>query len=320
MRRNCIVLLGAMGVLAATAALAWACTPQSFINLNPTSARSGDTVTVTGKGFISGPVEIHWNGTNGPLLTTATGPSFTVNVTIPSTGPGTYYVQGVARTGDGAIIGNAVRALQVQAAPAASPSPKTSAPATNNAAAAPAPSSKPTATAPTRTHAQGQKSPVSHARPVASNHPSISRSSASHSDHAPAPSTPAIAKGKSGQAVFADSLPPVPSAAKSATSLGGWHPFNQSHIPSLVGGPAAGHATTGNPRSGLSGGIHPTGKAITGGSGSQLAIGAGVLGLGLVLLFGGFAIAEVRRRRVPAGLGSVTTRDGDDREADRPLA
>jgi hypothetical protein len=50
-----------------------------------------------------------------------------------------------------------------------------------------------------------------------------------------------------------------------------------------------------------SGGIAGDLTADASGQGPQLAIGAGLLGLGLVALLGAFAVAETRRRRAPAG-------------------
>jgi hypothetical protein len=100
------------------AALAWACTPQSFIDLGTTSGHPGATVTVTGRGFVNAPVQIRWNDNGGPVLATGTGPQFRVTVTIPRVPAGTYYLTAIARE-NGAIIGNPVRAFQVLS-PAAS--------------------------------------------------------------------------------------------------------------------------------------------------------------------------------------------------------
>lgn len=67
---------------------------------------------------MSGPVEIYFNGSSGRPLVTATGPSFTVNVTIPKVAPGTYYyLTAIARDASGNVVGDATKAFQVQAAP-----------------------------------------------------------------------------------------------------------------------------------------------------------------------------------------------------------
>ncbi len=65
-------------------------------------------------------VQIHWNGLGGPVLATAQGPNFSVDVKVPQVAPGVYYLTatdagGTARTS---------KALEVTgAATAAVPSP-----------------------------------------------------------------------------------------------------------------------------------------------------------------------------------------------------
>lgn len=53
----------------------------------------------------------------------------------------------------------------------------------------------------------------------------------------------------------------------------------------------------------------PAGEEPERGSSSALAVGAGLLGLGAMALFAGFAVAEVRRRRALAATGADRSRD-----------
>lgn len=81
--------------------LAWACVPASFggpsasppsMALQPVSGVGGSTTTVTGKSFPSGPVEIRWDSTSGPLLASTTGPDFSTSVTIPDVPSGAHTI------------------------------------------------------------------------------------------------------------------------------------------------------------------------------------------------------------------------------------
>ncbi len=117
-RISILTTLAALCLGMSGAALAWACTSQSHIVLGSTSVRPGGTVAVTGSAFLSGPVEIYFNGSSGRPLVTATGPSFTVNVTIPKVAPGPYYyLTAIARDATGNVVGAATKGFQVQAAP-----------------------------------------------------------------------------------------------------------------------------------------------------------------------------------------------------------
>ena len=90
------ILMGSIGVLSvvlATVSFAWACVPQGAFDLSPSGGPAGTQVTAVGNNFPAGPVEIRWESRQGTLLTTATGPSFSVSLTIPSgVTPGVYYV------------------------------------------------------------------------------------------------------------------------------------------------------------------------------------------------------------------------------------
>ena len=118
MRRRFMVtaFVGALGVVASFAALAWACTPQAYIEVPSASGPAGTSVTVTGRGFVAAPVEITWSG--GGVLGAATGPDFAVTVQIPAAAPGVYYISATARDTASGVIGHATRAFEVLAPPA----------------------------------------------------------------------------------------------------------------------------------------------------------------------------------------------------------
>lgn len=107
-------LVAAVGAtVMAFAGAAWACTPHAYVgSIDPEAGPAGSRVTMTANDFNPGPVEIRWNGTNGPQLATANGPSFAVSFTIPSVDPGSYTVLAVQRSGD-TILGKAPVAFEV---------------------------------------------------------------------------------------------------------------------------------------------------------------------------------------------------------------
>jgi hypothetical protein len=93
--------------------LAWGCTPQAAITLQPAAAVAGGQVAVSGSSFVDGPVEIRWGSASGAVIATGHGPSFTATATIPRAAPGTYYVVAVARDGD--EVWTASQAFEVRA-------------------------------------------------------------------------------------------------------------------------------------------------------------------------------------------------------------
>ena len=94
-----------------SAGMAWACVPQArLVSLQPrSSGKAGSQVTVSGLGFDPGRAEIRWNDADGPLLGTASGPNFSVQVTIPEAPEGLYAIVVLSRAATGGV-GNAGRA------------------------------------------------------------------------------------------------------------------------------------------------------------------------------------------------------------------
>ena len=92
-RRIYVGVLGLLAVPLVAASLAWACVPRGTVTVSPTSAPSGSTVTVTATGFpLQTPIDVRWNGQDGPRLATGMGPAFTADVRVPSVAAGAYVI------------------------------------------------------------------------------------------------------------------------------------------------------------------------------------------------------------------------------------
>lgn len=92
-RRIYVGFLGVLAVPLAVASLAWACVPRGTVTVEPASAPSGSSITVTATGFPRDtPIDVRWNGQDGPRLTTGTGPAFTAQVTVPRVAAGAYVI------------------------------------------------------------------------------------------------------------------------------------------------------------------------------------------------------------------------------------
>jgi hypothetical protein len=106
-----LVLLAVVG----TAAVAFACTNISTLNLSDSSGRPSDTIAVTGSSFGNSsptgrrtstplPVRIHWNGADGTVLAEAVpdaAGNISASVTIPEATPGRYVLFAVQQDTDG---------------------------------------------------------------------------------------------------------------------------------------------------------------------------------------------------------------------------
>ena len=184
-RRSVLTLFAALTAVVGVAALAWACTPQAYLYLSPTSVEpsseqggtAGATVTVTGTGFVPGPVQISLDA--GPTLATATGPEFSVAVRVPATAAaGVHYLRGVAYQPDGTVAGEASRALLVRAVTEQRPAERPA---------------RRTAPRPERTEPQAQQArPAEPVKPAVSV-PEPARSQVTQATAATAPSAPADA-------------------------------------------------------------------------------------------------------------------------------
>lgn len=104
LRRVALLLAATAALVLAGAGVAMACTGRaSLTGVDPPAGKAGRTVSLSGNSWDDGgpgddgEVEIHWQRTAGEPLTTAQGPSFNVDVRIPSGAEdGTHYVVAVA--------------------------------------------------------------------------------------------------------------------------------------------------------------------------------------------------------------------------------
>lgn len=116
-----IVVLAVGGVV--TAAMAWACVPQPLVAIQPrASGPAGSQVTVQASA-VNGDVELRWNGIQGPELGKATGPSFSLPVTIPQAPEGLYAIIAVERLADGSARSTGRAAFLVTGAGSPAPAP-----------------------------------------------------------------------------------------------------------------------------------------------------------------------------------------------------
>lgn len=107
-----LFLVAAVAVVGA----AWACVPQPLVTVRPASSGpAGTEVTVEGLA-VNGALEIRWNSVDGPRLATATGPSFSVQVTIPEAPPGLYSVIVLERKPDASLASTGRAAFLVTGA------------------------------------------------------------------------------------------------------------------------------------------------------------------------------------------------------------
>lgn len=310
-----MVLAGAAVCAAAMTAVsvAWACTPGGNVNVNPGSGLAGSTARVSGSGFVAegeagaaaAPVQIRWNSTSGPVLATASAPSFSTAVTIPEGAAArTYYVVAVQRQGDGSIVRQASAPFTVTA-PAGQTAPATASPAPqpqpqpqpepstgSQPEAAPAPAPAATESTP----APAQASPAPAAAPAAAATAARRQMAAGPADTARTRSAErSIAGGDGGPPSGSPAVDPVappaeppaapaepaaqaPAASPRSASADVWSGFGNGSLsggPSLIGSPAASPP------------------------GNSLGLGVGLLALGTVGLLGG-ALVGVRSRRRPA--------------------
>jgi hypothetical protein len=284
-----------LGLLAAAtaiavASIAWACTPIVDIEVNPTAVAAGGTpVSVSGSHFVDGsPVQIRMESQDyGQLLATTTArgaaqnATFDVQVTVPRVPDDTYTIvaTGKDERGEDAVARQSLVVGQ--------------------------PGNVPTATA------RANRTPsLDGSEPARSGADGVAggRSRALHGGAAPRPASigGGGSAGGAGSAAAAAGMtrPGAPPARPGATrsSAVARHTGPATHRP------APGSAT-GDLWSGFSAG---KGAAVRGEAASepiasadagrpQIAIGAALLGLGLVALLAAFGVAEARRRRAPAG-------------------
>lgn len=327
-RRGIAIAFGVGAMVLIASATAWACTSSAALNpISPASAAPGATVTVSGRQFTEAErgVEVRLTSSGsstGTLLAVATGPSFSVNVQVPSVSAGRYTVVAYGRESDGSMAGQAATSFEVTAgAPAqpqgtawsqqTQPDAQVPAPGTSSpGSAAPPPAEQPQPTGST-TSAQPQPAgATTSAQPVDTTaaQPAGATTSAqpvgttagqpAGATAAQSPAT-ATARSKAGVAPApARATTPVGSSGKATTETSAAPVVGEDQAADLL--PT--DAETDQRRGSASASRRPWGTLDEQASSSsvrapQLAIGVGMLAVGLVALFAGFGVLEGRRRR-----------------------
>lgn len=293
-------------------AAAWACTASAELSATPSAGAAGSRTTITGVRFdSSSPVEIRWATRGGPVLATTPGPNFSVEVTIPAS----------AVTGDYVIVGMNVDGSFAPATPfqvtnsGATPS-KTTAPSgsrTGSVSGGSGQTSSPshnsedtTSSAPATSSATGSTSSESTSTGTGTGEPARPSSSAveasasvSTAQRARNSSSPAVAVAGDRAAATAESQ-----AAGTAASAVSTAPVDEQQVGTALGGPSPRSAGSDLWRGFAGDDTLGKGPGLTadlpgeGGGVSTIAVGVGLLSLGLVALTGGAGVGLIRRRRL----------------------
>jgi len=334
-RRITTVLLGSASAVLGVAAIAWACTPQAYISVSPGSGGQGTQATVSGGSFTAAPVQIHWGSASGPVIGNAVGPRFSTSVTIPASAPDVYYIVAVGpqgsssasfevvgpagpsggdTTGGGGTTTGGGGSTHGGGSTSAGGGGSTSAGGGGSTSAGGGGSASTGGGGSTSTggggsgHGGGSTSGGADSGSATTGGGSSSRARTHRQTNGggrgrapakfalPSPGRSNAVAGHlargtvttgSGQRVFAGSLPVYAKHGSPSQARGGG-----------VTARAKGSGFRVTDKSSLTMPHVPDASQAQGaGLGSRLAIGIAILGLGLVLLFGGFLVAVVRRRR-----------------------
>ena|GEM_PF-6143488 len=268
------VALGAMG-------FAWACNPNPWIKLDPEAGISGTQVTVTGDLLKESRVELTWQSYDGPVLGEATGPKFSLTITIPEAEDGSYLVLAQAWDAEGNRMderANAVFTVESEAAP----------PPPSNEEPPPAGGGEPK---PDNPPARGNDNPDRGARGDRGSRPAAGGAPSGRF------SGPSTAVTTAMGPVFEASLPPDPGRRVPGRSAAG-RLFGEAPVPAELDSQTATEMWSGL-REGRSASVSD--PLVDAGSPEartpMLVAGIILLALGLLGVFGGFLVAEVRRRR-----------------------
>ena len=133
-RTNRWILLGACALVMAVSGFAWACTPVIHTSIGSVTPPGGipakvepgaqvaaapgsklDLISLNGG---SAPVEVRWNGADGPLLATSASGNMATSIQVPADEqPGVYFVVVVAKDPSGIIISKSSTTVSVTASP-----------------------------------------------------------------------------------------------------------------------------------------------------------------------------------------------------------
>jgi len=263
-RRTMLVTGFSLGAILMLAATAWACTIQPQIELSPDQGRPGQVVTIRLKGFVGSaqPIQIRWDSVEGSIIADAAPGSESVQVTIPATETGWY-----------TVVATQERDVESQNLPPAS------ARASFRVAGPRIDGSRPD----TPSGGGGESRPAVSKVSTAATTGALPNGEAGRTQGERVPTsfgqTAFATSGSTGSRVF-DS-PQVP--ARNQVGAGGvvWQPFDARPAPSLLG-------------------ALDEGMSAPGGRPLILMWHAGLLGAGLVALFGSFLVADLRRHSARA--------------------
>ena len=295
--------LVSLGVLLAGAALAWACSPQAGISISTNQGPPGTSINVTGTKFEEGgPVEIYWNGSGSSMLARATGPDFSVPVTIPNAPPDTYTVFAVGKSANGTVAGRASASFTIPGEDEPAPTP----------GATPSPGGR-AESSPSSGTTTGRETSSSGSTTRSATGGNGARARGESRTAAGAPGSARTPEGvttlPSGTAVFADSVT-SPDAAREVARRTRSSERGSDRSPAAASQrSAAGDLWAGfrpDEARGILGGSSTPPEA----SGSVPTFAAVLLALGALSVLAGIAVAGTRRRR-RAGSGAPTRIDAD---------
>ncbi len=83
--------------------IAFACVPQPLVSLKPYASGPPTSEVTLEAVAVPGSAEVRWNAIDGVVLARATGPNFSVVVTIPNVGEGLYAIIVVGRSENGSV-------------------------------------------------------------------------------------------------------------------------------------------------------------------------------------------------------------------------
>lgn len=308
MRRRAVAGAVLVATLIGGASLAWACTRTTTVTLSPSFGRPGSQTQVSGRGFVTPaggvgePVEIRWNSTSGPVLGRAVGPNFSVTVTIPEAGDGVYYLLAIGTsarsqasfqvrtttsgspeaepTGEG-------QTSNVATGSEAAPSSRSGSTASGTEGTSQSTTGEQPAASTAGTGAQSVTAPAGQASPspVPAEQASAAQNAAGSARSAGQPATVGErSEAAKGSAISASAGTPTPAPEREEEVA----PSPRSATADLYSGFASGHVGS------------LTAPGIDGspsGGTSPLAVGVGLLTVGLIALGLGFGAAELARRR-----------------------
>jgi hypothetical protein len=300
-RRRFLTLLAVLVAAAVPASLAWACNPNAGIFVNP-NATAGSQLVISGTNFnANASVGLAISpGGGGTSVTTSSIGGFRVTINAPST-PGTYNIQASETTAEGAFsVGP--KAVVTVTSPAASapsgarPGAGSKAPSTTRPTAPSAGKFKEPEVPRARGFARGDNSNGGRQRSTAPAGGGINTAARLNAGEG-------VVKSAGGSTVFAGSVTRADRVASTSGARSGAarRSGRAAAKASLPKSSAVGDLWTGFKASNAPGlRAKASEPAPSGGAGSLLGLGLGLVALGAVALIGGLALSGARKRKAVA--------------------